>query len=99
MGCQTWTLKVTVAGQGPPRAREVEAVVREEVVREKVQHPDPVAPVEIMLMIIGPVNTAPLQIPSQQLFVRCASNVGRSHLICNFIRQDGNLRFCQLSLL
>ena len=56
----------------------VVVAVGEEVVREKVQPPDPVALEEILTtLVIGPVNIAPLQMASQPPFAKCASSIDR----------------------
>ena len=67
---------VPAAGQLAQKAWEV-GVVRGEVVGARVQHPNQVAPVEILTtQAIGPVNIAHLQISSRPPSARCATNAG-----------------------
>ena len=76
MVCQMWTPTANTADQPARRAWGVGAV-RGEAIGAKEQLPDQaLLPETSMIQDTGLVNSAPLQMPSQLQFARCASNVG-----------------------
>lgn len=82
---------VPAAGQLAQKAWEV-GVVRGEVVGARVQHPNQVAPVEILTtQAIGPVNIAHLQISSRPPSARCATNAGEPYVVCKLKHLDAEI--------